>query len=74
MAGFRIEYVHKARLPTEDDFSWSQFRQKPIRMTGRFVRFFDGKIKKFLVSHVERVIRQVDIDDYFNGERPVLQL
>jgi hypothetical protein len=43
-------------------------------MTGRFVRFFDGKIKKFLVSHVERVIRQVDIDDYFNGERPVLQL
>jgi hypothetical protein len=45
MMGFRIEYSAKGRLPSEDDFSWSQFRQKPIRMTGRFVRFFDGKIK-----------------------------
>lgn len=74
MAGFRIQYEFSGRLPREDDFSWSQFSGKPISMTGRFVRFFDGKVKKFLVSHVERVTRQSDVDDYFNNDRPVLPL
>lgn len=74
MAGFRIQYDFTGRLPREDDFSWSQFSGKPISMTGRFVRFFDGKVKKFLVSHVERVVRQDDIDDYFNNDRPVLTI
>ena len=71
MAGFRIEYSAQGRLPREDDFSWSQYSGKPIRMTGRFVRFFDGKVKKFLVYHVERVLHNPDVDDYFNGDRSV---
>jgi hypothetical protein len=43
--------------PREDDFSWSQFSGKPIRLSGRFIRFFDG----FLVYHVERVTYQPDM-------------
>lgn len=74
MASFRIEYSVQGRLPREDDFSWSQYSGKPIKMTGRFVRFFDGKVKKFLVYHVERVLHKPDIDDYFNSDRPVRPL
>lgn len=71
---FRIEYTVKGKLPTQDDFSWSQFRQRPIRMTGRFVRFFDGSVKKFLVFHVERVTKQEDIDDYYGSDREIQSL
>ncbi len=53
--GFRFEFRTSKKLPPEDDFSWSQYYQRPIRVSGRFVRFFDGKIKKFLADHVERV-------------------
>lgn len=53
--GFRIEYKKDGRLPAEDAFSWSQYYQRPIRMTGRFVRFYDGTIKKFLVYAVEKI-------------------
>lgn len=74
MASFRIEYTVQGRLPREDDFSWSQYSGKPIRMIGRFVRFFDGKVKKFLVYHVERVLDEADIQDYFSNDRPVRQL
>ncbi len=74
MAGFRVEYTAKGRLPRQDDFSWSQYSGKPIRMFGRFVRFFDGKVKKLLVNHVEQVTSQEDIDDYFRNDREVKSL
>ena len=64
--GFKIEYRALGRLPREDDFSWSQFTGNPIIMTGRFVRFFDGKLKKFLVSHARRVTDKVEISEYFS--------
>ena len=73
MSGFRVEYTFKGRLPREDDFSWSQYSGKPIRMYGRFVRFFDGKIKKMLVNSVERVTDEGDIADYFDNAREVRQ-
>jgi hypothetical protein len=52
--GFRFQYEHPERLPREDLFSWSQYSGQKIRVTGRFVRFFDEKIKKLLIYHVER--------------------
>jgi len=52
---FRFEYDSKEKLPPEDDFSWSQYYQRPIRLRGRFVRFYDGKIKKLIVYSVERL-------------------
>ncbi len=52
--GFRIEYSNKEPLTSEDDFSWSQYYQKPVRLRGRFFRFFDGSIKKFIVYGIER--------------------
>ncbi len=74
IAGFRIEYAVGGKLPREDDFSWSQYSGKPIKMRGRFVRFFDGKVKKLLVYNVERVTHQPDIDDYFKNDREVRTL
>jgi hypothetical protein len=68
---FRIEYVAKGRLPREDDFSWSQYSGRPLKLYGRFVRFFDGNIKKFLVFTVERVTEQADVDEYFNNQREI---
>jgi len=56
--GFRFEYVHKGTLRVEDPFSWSQYYQREIAVTGRFVRFFDGKIKKMVIYHVERIERE----------------
>lgn len=53
--GFRFEFRNSSKLPPEDEFSWSQYYQRPIRVSGRFVRFFDGRIKKFLVDHVEKI-------------------
>lgn len=52
--GFRFEYVSSEKLPPEDVFSWSQFYQRPIKITGRFVKFYDGKIKKLLVYSAEK--------------------
>ncbi len=52
--GFRFEYNTDIKLPREDHFSWSQYTGQPIRVMGRFVRFFDGTIKKFSVSTVDR--------------------
>jgi hypothetical protein len=74
MARFRVEYVADGKLPREDDFSWSQFSGKPIKMFGKFVRFFDGKVKKLLVYRVERVTNESDIKDYFDNEREVRKL
>lgn len=71
MANIRVEYAIDGRLARGDDFSWSQLSGKPIRMYGRFVRYFDGKVKKMLVYNVERVEEQIDIDDYFDNEREV---
>lgn len=70
--GFRIEYTAKGRLAREDDFSWSQYSGQPVRLFGRFVRFFDGNVKKFLVFQIERVTLQKDVEDYFNNQREIL--
>lgn len=51
--GFRFEVKQKDPLPRRDAFSYSQYYGRPIRIVGRFVRFFDGNIKKFIVSFAE---------------------
>lgn len=50
--GVLFTYNVPARLPANDPFSWSQYTRKPLQMKGRFVRWFDGSIKKFLVHEV----------------------
>ncbi len=52
--GFRFHYGALGKLGKEDDFSWSQYRQRDLKMTGRYYKFFDGKIKHFEVVAVER--------------------
>lgn len=52
--GFRFHYGSSGKLDPEDDFSWSQFTQKPIVMEGVFYRFFDGSVKRLEVFNVER--------------------
>lgn len=74
MINIRVEYALKGRLPRGDDFSWSQHSGQPIRMYGRFVRYFDGKVKKLLVYNVERVTEKADVDDYFDNDREVREL
>lgn len=51
--GFRFEFMGAERLKKEDIFSWSQFRQSPIAISGSFVYFHDGTIKKMLVYHAQ---------------------
>jgi hypothetical protein len=70
----RIEYDFDGKLPRGDDFSWSQLNGKPIRMSGNFVRYFDGNVKKLLVRHVERVTDPGDVEDYFHHDRTPLSL
>ena len=53
--GFRFQYMGAEKLPKEDDFSWSQFKQEEIHVEGQFTRFFDGKIKNLLVYHVSQI-------------------
>lgn len=64
--GFRFEYKLPGRVPAEDDFSWSQYYQRPIRVRGRFVKFYDGKIKKLIVYEAERLSERelVELRDY----------
>lgn len=54
--GFRFHYGQMGKLGEQDDFSWSQYEQKPLLMTGRFYYFFDGSIKRLEVLAVERII------------------
>lgn len=61
--GFRFQYEHPERLPREDLFSWNEYTGRQIRVTGRFVRFFDEKIKKLLIYYVER-----DVDDVVSSQ------
>ena len=44
--GFRFSYVGSEALPRGDVFSWSQYSGNQIDAEGRFVRFFDGTIKR----------------------------
>lgn len=53
--GFRFHYSQMGKLGDQDDFSWSQYEQKTLRMSGRFYRFFDGSIKRLEVTAVQRV-------------------
>ena len=53
--GFRFHYGQMGKLGEQDDFSWSQYEQKPLLMTGRFYYFFDGSIKRLEVIGVERI-------------------
>ena len=70
----RVEYDFDGRLPRGDDFSWSQLNGQPIRMSGNFVRYFDGNVKKLLVRQVERVTDAADVDDYLHHDRTPLPL
>lgn len=70
----RVEYGIEGKLPRGDDFSWSQLNGRPIRMSGNFVRYMDGEVKKLLVHHVERVTDQDEIHDYFHHDRSPLPL
>jgi len=51
---YRFEYTQKGPLDPEDIFSWSQYYGSRITLYGRFVRFFDGKVKKFIVYTAEK--------------------
>ena len=53
--GFRFEYNGDGQLPREDIFSYSQYYGRKIILVGRFVRFFDDTIKKFLVLRAARI-------------------
>ena len=59
--GFRFHYGQLGKLNDEDDFSWSQYRQRPLRMTGRYYFFFDGSIKRLEVVSVERIEEDPDL-------------
>lgn len=52
--GFRFSSTSMGKLGKEDDFSWSQYKQEEIVMTGRFYYFFDGSIKRLEVFSVEK--------------------
>jgi hypothetical protein len=58
--GFRFHYGQMGKLGEQDDFSWSQYEQQPLLMTGRFYRFFDGSIKRLEVVAVERITREIE--------------
>lgn len=58
--GFRFHYGQMGKLGEQDDFSWSQYEQKPLLMTGRFYRFFDGNIKRLEVLSVSRTTREIE--------------
>jgi hypothetical protein len=61
--GFRFHFGQMGKLGKEDDFSWSQYTQRDIAMTGRFYRFHDGTIKRLEVTAVERISSFDDDDD-----------
>ncbi len=52
--GFRFEYDQPGKLERQDIFSWSQFYGRKIEVDGRFVRFFDQTIKKFIVYRARK--------------------
>lgn len=58
--GFRFHYGQMGKLSEQDDFSWSQYEQQPLLMTGRFYRFFDGSIKRLEVIAVERITKEIE--------------
>lgn len=58
--GFRFEYVGETELKRRDIFSWSQYYGREIKMSGRFVRFFDKTIKRFDVFSAEKVGAEED--------------
>ena len=53
--GVPIADVGAGKLPPGDDYSWSQYAQEPIEMTGTYVYWFDGRIKRFLVESTRRL-------------------
>jgi hypothetical protein len=52
--GFRFQYVGETALPRGDIFSWSQYYGRRIQAEGRFVRFFDGTIKRLEIYRAEK--------------------
>lgn len=58
--GFRFHYGQMGKLGSQDDFSWSQFEQQPLLMTGRFYKFFDGSIKRLEVTAVQRIDKEIE--------------
>ena len=53
--GIHITDVRDGALPPRDDYSWSQFSRNPLEMTGSYVYWFDGRIKRLLVDKIQRL-------------------
>jgi hypothetical protein len=53
--GIQFEEIIKGQLRPQDNYSWSQYTRGPIELTGQFVYWFDGRIKKFLVRESVRL-------------------
>lgn len=53
--GFLFSYDVPGKLGDRDIFSWSQYSRHEIKMTGYFVKFFDGTVKRFIVEEAEFV-------------------
>jgi hypothetical protein len=53
--GIQFADIAAAKLPRRDNYSWSQFTGKPIRLTGTYVYWFDGRVKRFLVEKSKRL-------------------
>lgn len=69
--GMLFTYEQPGRLPSGDDFSWSQYTRQPLEMRGRYVRFFDGSVKRFFVYEVRRL---ENIPPEVNGLEDVLDM
>jgi hypothetical protein len=65
--GFRFQVDGPDRLARQDNYSWSQFYGRPLRVTGRFVYFFDGTLKKLLIYSAEKCTDE-EITAYFAGD------
>lgn len=56
--GIPFKDISVGRLPAGDDYSWSQYTREPIAINGTYVRWFDGRIKRFLVERSTRLPTQ----------------
>lgn len=52
--GMLFQVDHKGALPPGDDYSWSQYSRGLLELRGRYIRFFDGSVKRFLVFECRR--------------------
>ena len=52
----RIRFHYDAgKLPKRNDLSWSLYEQEPLALTGKYVRYLDGSVKKLLIRSTEKI-------------------